>query len=225
MDIPLSGTATGTGDDVGRSHVNVAVGQRNLFVECDKEKDGEDGTHDSQQQQLIMDPRTHQVVLGASHAQHTLLHGTAAGVQQLGNLGAPHKRHSGHGLVVADGCHGIHRTVDDLEHTGRDACAVKQLRDRVGGFRNLLGRLEQYATRRTHNAKSVTNEDHSNDANNTRRMLPTTPHDTHQLPMVKAMGTVHMGTMTGKLKGQMLATMPSGSRTSTHVTPRLTCRE
>lgn len=33
-----------------------------------------------------------------------------------------------------------------------------------------------------------------------------------------------MGTMTGKLKGKTLPTMPSGSRTSWHVTPRETRR-
>ncbi len=32
-----------------------------------------------------------------------------------------------------------------------------------------------------------------------------------------------MGTMMGKLKGTMEATMPTGSRTSEHVTPRETC--
>mmetsp|Transcript_17132 Transcript_17132/g.23531 ORF Transcript_17132/g.23531 Transcript_17132/m.23531 type:complete len:262 (-) Transcript_17132:144-929(-) len=43
-----------------------------------------------------------------------------------------------------------------------------------------------------------------------------------QLPATSAMGTVHMGTMMGKLKGTMHPTTPSGSRWSAHAMPRLT---
>mmetsp|Transcript_18535 Transcript_18535/g.54217 ORF Transcript_18535/g.54217 Transcript_18535/m.54217 type:complete len:315 (+) Transcript_18535:82-1026(+) len=45
-----------------------------------------------------------------------------------------------------------------------------------------------------------------------------------QLPATRAMGMVQKGTMKGKLKGTMLATTPTGSRISWHVTPELTVR-
>mmetsp|Transcript_2476 Transcript_2476/g.2914 ORF Transcript_2476/g.2914 Transcript_2476/m.2914 type:complete len:208 (+) Transcript_2476:740-1363(+) len=45
-----------------------------------------------------------------------------------------------------------------------------------------------------------------------------------QLPVVMAIGSVHIGTMIGKLNGTIDATTPSGSRISWHVTPRLTSR-
>mmetsp|Transcript_12301 Transcript_12301/g.27637 ORF Transcript_12301/g.27637 Transcript_12301/m.27637 type:complete len:210 (+) Transcript_12301:1037-1666(+) len=45
-----------------------------------------------------------------------------------------------------------------------------------------------------------------------------------QLPMVREMGTVHMGTIAGKLKGTMAATTPRGSLVSTHITPLDTSR-
>mmetsp|Transcript_12222 Transcript_12222/g.39089 ORF Transcript_12222/g.39089 Transcript_12222/m.39089 type:complete len:255 (-) Transcript_12222:251-1015(-) len=45
-----------------------------------------------------------------------------------------------------------------------------------------------------------------------------------QLPATSAMGTVHMGTMKGKLNGTTQATTPTGSRSSWHVTPRETCK-
>mmetsp|Transcript_20067 Transcript_20067/g.40679 ORF Transcript_20067/g.40679 Transcript_20067/m.40679 type:complete len:201 (+) Transcript_20067:820-1422(+) len=44
------------------------------------------------------------------------------------------------------------------------------------------------------------------------------------LPVTSAMGTVHIGTMKGKLNGTMLATTPTGSRRSSHDTSELTLR-
>ncbi len=43
-----------------------------------------------------------------------------------------------------------------------------------------------------------------------------------EFPPTRAWGSIHRGTMIGKLKGTMPATTPSGSYTTSHATPRLT---
>ena len=123
-------------------------------------------------------------------------------MQEGGDLAGAHERDRRHVGVVADGGNRLHSAVHDLEDASRHACLAHQLCDGVGRLGDLLRRLQDDAVGRGYIRPWP------------RSAAAGQATATYQLPMVRAMGTVHMGTMLGKLKGQIDATMPRGSRTS-----------